>query len=269
VSDLNRYREELGLPTEGKVPPLLPKRKQPAPVIPPVPQAVDPLREQLGLETSPMYARSKGAIPAVPAPEDPSFNLMRLLAAADDPVAEMSRINATQYIAKTFDLDPVKTYTNLEELSQAWLGKIVPAPVFAQSLRDAWDNGMKNYDIGKMALQLRERGGQDPALFQRLQELEASIEPLADIPRPWVKNALLWAMESSPLMAQSFLRGGIMGAGAGAVAGLALSATPMGIAAAGISEGMSVPAITLAMASVGFAVGSTQDVIQVMRGLAY
>jgi hypothetical protein len=269
VSDLNRYRTELGLETEATVPPLFPKDKKPVAVIPPVPQAVDPVREQLGLETSPMYARSKGAIPQEPAPEDPSINLMRLLAAADDPVAEMTRINATQYIAKTFDLDPAKTYTNLEELSQAWLGKIAPAPVFAQALRDAWDNGMKNYDIGKLALQLRESGGQDPAMIKGLEALEAAIVPLTEIPRPWIKNALLWATESTPLMAQSFLRGGIMGAGAGAVAGLTLAATPMGLAAAGVTEGMSVPAITLAMASVGFAVGSTQDIIQVMRGLAY
>ncbi len=270
MSDINRVREELGLPIDKGIPPLFrAKGETKAPIIPPVPQAVDPLREELGLQTSPMYERSKGLIPEAPAADDPAMNLMRLLASSPDPVAEMSRINATQYIAKTFNMDPAKTYANLEELSQYWLGKVTPAPVFAQSLRDAWDNGMKNYDLSKLALQLRERGGEDPELIKQITQLEASMVPLKEIPRPWIKNALLWAMESSPLMAQSFLRGGIMGAGAGAAAGLALQTTPMGLAAAGISEGMSVPAITLAMASVGFAVGSTQDMIQSMRGLAY
>ena len=276
MSDID-LRKELGLATEPKLPRWGEKERPPKIVVPVTPQPDDPLREELGLQTSPMYQRSKGAIPEE---DEAPLNLVRLLAASDDPVAEITRLNATQYIADTFKLDPSHTYNNLEEVSQYWLGKITPAPVLAQSIRNAWDTGMKNDEISRLAYQLRMKGGKDPLLEIRIQNIEKEMEPLQEMPRPWARNFFQWlgelartgvitSVQSGPLMLKSYLAGGIMGGAAGATAGAMLSATPPGLMVAGISAGMSIPAITTAMASIGFVAGSTQYTMESMRGTAY
>jgi len=251
--------------------PVLPEKKQ-EPLQRPLSTGISPVDDILdyfGLETSPMYQRSKGAIPKPPAPDDPNVSLARLIASSDDPVAEIARLNATQYIARTLKQDLGHTYANLDTMSEYWLGKVVPPETLAKSLKNAWDNGTVNYELSKLALKLREQGGTDPALIKRIQELEQSMTPLEDIPRPWWKKALLIAAESSPLMAQSLLHGGILGAATGTVAGGALAVSPPGLVAAGVSAGLSVPAIVAAMGSVGFVVGSTKDLMESMRGTAY
>ena len=273
MPDVNYYLDQVGLLGGKTQPSSVPEPESEFRPIPMPSLKVDEYLEGVGLETSPMYKRLKGPIPEPPGPEDPNVSLARMLAASEDPVKELAKINATKYLAQTFKLDPGFTYSNLEDVSKYWMGKVVPPAVLAESVQNAWDNGLQNVEIGKLAVRLRESGGQDKNLINQIIELEANMKPLSDIPRPWVqkffRDALLGAVESTPLMIQSLLHGGVVGLSTATAAGLALAVSPPGLVAAGVTGGMSIPAITMAIASVGFVTGSTQDMIQMMRGQAY
>jgi hypothetical protein len=197
-------------------------------------------------------------------PETPEQAMARFVAESDNPVREIGRINAAMYASEMLKVPLEYALANMDEISEQMYGKVMPPESFLENMKQAWDNGMQNYEIAMLAVRLRDTGGTDEALIQQIRDLEANVTPLSNIPRPWIQQAFLWAAESGPLMAQSMLKGGRLGLATGAAAGLTTGAV-----ASPLTGGLSVPAMTMAMASVGFTVGMTQDMIASMRGLAY
>jgi len=278
VSDIDYYLEQVGLLHKKTQPPSAPK---PEPEYRPIKMPDETIDEYLigvGLEPSAMYKRRRGPIPE---PPEPGGSLADLLASSDDPVKELNEINTTRYIAQTFKLDPAFVQANLEEVSKFWLGKVVPPPTLAKSVKNAWDTGQINDQIGKLAERwMMSPNGENPELERQINELVKIREPLTELPRPIAKGFLQNAAEllrkgivtaagSYPLMIKSYLMGSIMGGATGIAAGALLAVSPPGLVLAGISEGASVPAITAMMGLVGFATGSTQYLMKSMIGLAY
>ncbi|HEC61760.1 MAG TPA: hypothetical protein ENI27_05840, partial [bacterium] len=139
MSDIDKARQAFGLsPEKEEIFPLLdPKPTEPPAPIPINPQPIDPAREAFGLSTSPAYALAKGFEPSAADLDDPNVSLMRFLAASDDPMAEIGKINAARYIADSLDIDPAVAYHDIDNLSEYWMGKVVPPEAFVKSLRTA------------------------------------------------------------------------------------------------------------------------------------
>lgn len=277
MPDANWYLEQMGLGNEKPAP----LREQEYKPIPFPDLRADKYLEQMGLGTGALLQRQQGAIPELPEPGASGLTLAEMLAASDDPVEELAQFNSARFLADRLRLDPLFVSGNLEEVSKYWLGKVIPPATLAQSVKNAWDMGKKYEQISKIGQRLMYSAtGEDPEAFRQIAEIEKSIEPLKELPRPWARNffqnlgelvreGLLTNAQSGPLMLSSYFKGGMMGAASAAAAGAALSATPMGLAAAGITAGMSVPAVTAAMGAVGFVSGSTQDMMESMRGTNY
>jgi len=224
---------------------------------------VDKYQEKLGLTPLTAYEQTKRKIQEEKRNRAIFYNLAKNLAKEDDPAGALAYMNAAEYAAKAVGIDPKVAYRDLSALSQYWFGEIKPPDVFLKSLKKAWNNGVINVKRGHLAARLMEAGGTNPEIEQQLADLLGQVEPLDEIPRPWVKNALLIATESAPLMAKSFFSGGL-GAAAGAAAGALI-----GLAAAPFTAGLSIPAIAVTMAQIGYVTGSTQELMDVMRGLQY
>jgi len=255
-----------------------PKLPSPAESLSIGPERIDPYLEAAGLETSPMYQRARGAIPSQP--EGPGATLMQMLAASDDPVTEINRVNASRYVANRLQLDPAYTYANLEAISEAWLGQIAPAPTLAKAVHNAWDMGMKTTQYAELADQLRTVGGINEVLELRIQNILTEMEPLKETPRPWVKgflqrvaelgrSTLLTVTQSGAMMLQAYLVGGSTGVATGTTVGIGLAGTPFGLVTAGVTAGAAIPAMVAAAGAIGFIAGSTGYNVAQMRGLAY
>jgi hypothetical protein len=270
VSNENQYRGLLDLPAaDAGFDEEEEERKRKAaltPAIPPTTQREDPYRELLGLETSPMYQRRYGS-PKMG--EDDQRSLFETIANSDDPVEFINRINTSRYLAQTFGVEQDKAFANLDEISQYWMGKIVPPRTLFQNVRAAWQSGELNWEMGILAKQLKDKGGTDAAIEAKIAAIEQRMPVMENIPRPWLQNALIWTAQSAPAMLLSFAQGGTLGMMTGATAGLALNANPAGAIGAAATGGLSIPAITAAMASVGFVTGTTKANQDYTEGLSY
>ena len=273
MSDINAYRQALGLSSAMTLEEKEEERRRKealTPAIPPAPTTADPYREKLGLETSPMYQRRHGVIKPE---EEQASTLYAKIAASDDPLKLIDDINSSRYLAETFKIDQGKALANLDQLSQYWLGKSVPAKTFAQKVKTAWDSGVANYELGLLGRRLQKAGGSDAAIEQQIAEVEARMPRIEeeDMPRPWLAQAAKWlgdsflmAVESAPSMGMAALQGAALGAATGGTAG-ALA----GAALSPVTVGLSVPALTLAMTAAGSAIGATQNTMEFMSGLSY
>ncbi len=255
---------------EGEQPELKREPPQPPVVVEPFQtfrQQQDPgylTREQLPIDVQEQEARFQEAaaraqverglapFPEGTTTETPMQEMLRAMAASEDPAGEVAKWNAAQYAAQALQIHPSYAYQNLDEIGEALYGRRMAAAPFSALLVGAIENGQKNYELAKLASELKNAGGEDPELFDRIRTLVDSIEPLSEVPRPWVQQALLWAAESAPLMVEAAISGGAAGIAGGLTA---LLLGPAGIA--------------LQAASIAYAVGTTVEMMDVMGGLSY
>jgi hypothetical protein len=229
--------------------------------VPPGIQTIDPFLEALGLEPSPMYQRKYG-VPKTGM--DKQESLFRAIAASPNPNQVIDKINTSAYLADTFHIDQGSALANIDAVSQAWMGKIVPPRNLFQNLRAAWTTGELNLEIGFQGTLLSKApGGHDPLIEKRIQELEAKMPVMDELPKPWLQDILMSAAQAAPAMIAMIAQGKTLGTLVGGASAALMVAT------ATATGGLSIPAIAAAMSSVGFVVGSTQSSVDYMQGLAY
>jgi hypothetical protein len=122
----------------------------------------------------------------------PAFQ--ELVDKSDDPIGELSRLQASKYIADLEGLPLEEVYANIDNYSTAMYGKVLPEKTFGKMLVDTWNDGMIANQLG--VLRMDQRYDKSPELAKKIADLEAKQSGPgfweSHLPIPFIKDILSW-----------------------------------------------------------------------------
>lgn len=226
----------------------------------------DQFRKELDLPPTLWSQREFGLspIPAI----TPAEQMTRAIAASDDPLAEISKLKASEFLAGQLKIPVGAAFANFDKISEYWMGKAMPPDTFMEGIGKHWRNGQRTFDINEVGNKLSMTT--DPTargqLLEQVAEMRKGLEPIKDVPKIFLLKWLDWVVDSAPQMLNSMIAGGMTAFATQAVAGAMIGALPPLALASG---GWSPVALAAAMGTVGLVSGTTLSIQQNMRGAEY
>lgn len=226
----------------------------------------DELSARLGLPTSIWHQREFGLDPSPPG--DEVEQLTRSIATSENPTAEIYKIQAAHFLSRRLRIPVGSAYANYDQLSEIWMGKVMPPDTFMEGIGKHWHNGLVTYDVNELGnkLSMTDDDAARKNLLDQIAEKRKGMETIRDVPKFFMLKWLDTVVDSAPQMLNSMLAGGATAFATQATAGAMLGAIPP-IALA--TSGISIPAMAAAMGTVGLVVGTTLSMQQNMRGAEY
>jgi hypothetical protein len=236
------------------------------PISPEATGVYDEISRKLGLPTSYWYQRQHG-FDTTP-PSNSYQQLMQALAATDRPMEEINKIKISQFLGERLNMPAGAAYANMDQLSEMFMGEVLPPARFLEGLRKHWVNGVTTHEINEVFNVMSQTA--DPArreqLLKQVQEMRTRLIPIKEPPKFFALKWLDTVVDSAPQMLQSFLVGGVTQMVTAGTAGAMLGSLPPLSLPTG---GLSAAAMAAAVGTVGLVVGTTQAMAQNMRGAEY
>lgn len=187
---------------------------------------------------------------------------------AEDPRAELPRVNAASYLAERTGYPAQYVYENLDAVGREWFGRELPPASLWQEIKNVWNTNVLLAQLGHLYSQ-QVWGQSNPELEAQIQELESQMpsptEYYNSIPAKILKGAAAFAPYIIDGMNASMAQG-LVGGSAGALAGSIAAA--VGGASLTPLAAIVIPAIVGGYA-IGQLVGGFQNSASVEGGLAY